>query len=308
MTMKNSALIRIIIWSIVLILLLAVAGLAIFGNFNSGSVFNFGSIIFGNFYRYEDAGSYLVGEFSIEPDSIKKIDLDWVAGNAHISVGDGNEIVVSEDGCEDDDDRLRYRIKNGKIDIKFRKSGIGPINNFKKDIYISLPEGTVLEDLDIQLVSSSLDLEGDLTVNDLSVEGVSGKIEISGVNSNDIDISSVSGNISAQNITTRELSCESTSGDVDFSGTVDEVDFDSVSGALRAEFSVAPKDIDIETVSGGGRITMPKDRGAVVDCDGVSGKVTLWGEKCPKTGEYKVGDGYTKLNVETVSGDVIVEE
>lgn len=138
--MKNSALLRIIIWSIVLVILLAVTGLAIAGFFGFDSIISFDGISIGNSYRYKDADSYLTGEFSIEAPSIKSIDLEWVAGSVDISVGEGDKIVVSESGYNDEDERLRYRIKDGKIDIKFRKSGMRMLSKLSKELHIKLPD------------------------------------------------------------------------------------------------------------------------------------------------------------------------
>lgn len=306
--MKNSALLRIIIWSVVLVILLAVAGLAIGGFFGVDSIIGFGGISVGNTYRYSDPDSYLIGEFSVESASIKEIELDWIAGSVNISVGDGDEIVVSEKGFGNEDERLRYRIKNGKIDIKFRKNGIRLAKGLSKDLNITLPAGTDLDELDIDMVSSSLDIDADLTIDDISIDAVSGRIRIACVKSDEIDIENVSGGISVSDVTTRKLSVDNVSGNIDFRGTAEIVDIGSVSGGFTADFPAAPKEIDIDTVSGGGRITMPKDKGIDVDCDGVSGRVWVWGEKCPKSGGFKIGDSYTKLKVDTVSGDVTVEE
>lgn len=309
--MKNSALLRIIIWAVVLVILLAVTGLAIAGFFGFNSIFNFMSInnfSFGSSYQYKDAGSYLTGDFSTDGSSIKKIDLDWIAGSVDISVGDGDEIVVSESGYGDEDQRLRYRIKDGRIDIKFRKSGINLISTLSKELHIKLPAGTVLEEFDVELVSSDFDFNADIAVDEINIDAVSGDINISEVKSDEIEIENVSGDITAFNITANELSADNVSGDIDIRGSVEKVDFNSVSGRLTAEFSEAPKEIEIETVSGSGKITMPKDKGVDVNCDSVSGRVTAWGEKCPKDGNYKLGGGYTKLKVNTVSGDVVIDE
>ena len=117
--MKNSAIVRIVIWSAVIVFLIAAAVIVMV---NGGWGFSTGAGI-GSVYKYSDSSSYSIGDFSANADEISSIDIEWISGSVNISEYDGDGITVSEDGFDDEDTKLRYRIKNGKLSIRFVKSG-----------------------------------------------------------------------------------------------------------------------------------------------------------------------------------------
>ncbi len=306
--MKNSAIVRIVIWSAVIVLLIVAAVVMVNGGWGSSTGVGIGSV-----YRYSDESSYSVGDFSANADEISSIDIEWISGSVNISEYDGDGITVSEDGFEDEDTQLRYRIKNGKLSIRFVKSGwrngvIFGIGNLslEKDLTILVPKGKQLRELDMELVSSRVEMDS-ISADDVDIDTVSGAVNIEDLTSNDIDIEGVSGAINLKDISGRTVDIDHVSGAIEFSGAVREIDFNTVSGGITAEFSEVPEIVSIDAVSGSTDIRMPKT-GISAEIDSVSGNVWAFGDKLGKSGEFTVGDGYMKLNVDTVSGGVEIKE
>ncbi len=306
--MKNSAIVRIVIWSAVIVLLIVAAVVMV----NGGWGFSTGAGI-GSVYKYSDSSSYSIGDFSANADEISSIDIEWISGSVNISEYDGDDIEVTEDGFEDEDTKLRYRIKNGKLYIRFVKSGwrngiifgVGKLS-LEKDLTILVPKGKQLRELDMELVSSSVEVNG-ISADDVDIDTVSGAVNIENLITNDIDIEGVSGAITLKDITARTVDIDHVSGKIEFSGAVREIDFNTVSGGITAEFSEVPEIVSIDAVSGSTHIRMPKT-GISAEIDSVSGNVYAFGNKFGKSGEFTVGDGYMKLNVDTVSGGVEIKE
>lgn len=303
--MKKSAQIRIILWSVVIVVLLSVLIIGIVLP-EKGWRFNIFELNISG-YGYKNADEYLVGNFSVEADEIKKLDIEWLGGKVNVIVGDGDEIKVSEEAVNDDDDRLRYRIKDGEISIKFRKSGKrGKVPN--KSLTVVIPKDMMLEELDMELISASVKADIPITINEVEIDGVSGSVDVSGLTCSKCNTYLVSGSVTADGIIADEIQLETVSGSIDFTGECRSIEVETVSGSTMIRSAKAPKSIDIETVSGSVRIYMPREKGFELSYSSVSGKVKAYDNTFSKSGNYKDGDLYTEIDVDTVSGNVTISE
>lgn len=305
--MKKSALTRIIIWSIVAVLLLGVFFAVMFGE-DEGFPWRipYLHLSFGKTnYSYSDTGFYS-GDFEVNADKVDSIDIDWVAGSVTVSSYGGNVIKVSESGnINNESDYLRYRITDGKVTVKFRKSGRFKSNNLKKDLIVYLPGDIELKDLNVKLVSSSLDVSG-FTVDNINVETVSGKVGIYGTYAEELKAESVSGKIVLENAA-EIMDIENVSGSVDIDGGFKEADVSNVSGTVRITALKVPKSIDVETVSGGTYIFLPEGTGFTLEAETLSGEISAGGKKLGKSGTNVIGDGSVKIGVESVSGSASIK-
>lgn len=310
--MKNSAIVRIVIWSVVIVFLIAAVAVVIFGeSWGLGDNISFG---IGPGYKYSDASSYSIGDFSANADSVSSLDVEWISGSVSISEHDGDEIKVSEVGSEDEDTVMRYRIKDGKISIRFCKSGwnsavfgIGD-KTLHKDLTILVPKGKQFKDIDMELVSAKLDVDAEgLSAEDLDIETVSGAVNIDNFTAEDINIEAVSGSVTLRNVSCKAVDIETVSGRINYYGAAGEIDFNTVSGSTESELAEAPRRLSIETVSGSSTVKMPKT-GIKASIDRVSGDITAFGEDISKCDDITLGDGYMELDVSTVSGDVDIIE
>lgn len=83
------------------------------------------------------------------------------------------------------------------------------------------------------------------------------------------------------------------------------VDVETVSGTANLTFATQPKKIDAESVSGDVNLNMPKDiTGYSVEKESVSGSLRANGFD----NKSSFGDGYTKINFESVSGNLIINK
>ena len=145
------------------------------------------------------------------------------------------------------------------------------------------PAHDVIAELDIESVSAGIFIPEIAVSDELSLETVSGNIQIAGLTAEKLDISTVSGNAK-------------------FSGAVQEISWESVSGSLTMTDTVYPREIKGESVSGdlylklpNGGFTLKASTGGEVSCD--VGTV--------KNGKSQVyGDGRTQISFDSVSGSL----
>ncbi len=209
---SKTAVIRIVIWSVVLVILCGVFSAAILmstlWNF-MGGFRGFSSVG----YSYRDEASYRIGGGTVE-EPISDIDIDWLSGQIEILPAEegATEITISESvgetEVEQEDDRLRWRVHRGKLQIKFRTSTLW--RNVKqlpdKKLTIRIPQTLMatLDQVNIDSVdtevtftgrAAEMDLDttnGKLTVNgtldELDADGVNIQLEVNGtVNSCNLD-------------------------------------------------------------------------------------------------------------------------
>ena len=146
-----------------------------------------------------------------------------------------------------------------------------------------MPKGKQFRELDMELVSSSVEVNG-ISADDFDIDTVSGAVNIENLTTNDIDIEGVSGAITLKDVSARTADIENVSGAIDFSGTVREIDFNTVLGGITAEFSEVPEIVSIDSVSGSTDIWVRPKTGISAEIDSVSGNVWAFGDKLGKSG------------------------
>lgn len=215
----------------------------------------------GEYYNYDES-RYSIGNAEIDADTVQNMDIEWVAGNIDIKYYDDDKISIGENEQSDENHRLRYKLDNGTLDIKYIKSGAFKHHNgnlnLSKELTIYVPRDKVLNNIDIESVSAGIHSE--ITVSDFDAETVSGNINVQGI-MNSADAESVSGNITLtcpQSF--YELSTDSVSGETqiiipkDISGFY--VTASSVSGRINADdFNINGKALDCTYGTGGPEIS-----------------------------------------------------
>jgi len=286
---KTNAKSRLITHSIVAVVLTVVliSGIVWGPSCNGGiniSPFSCNGISFGG-YTYDDADKYSVGEFTLD-EEITSIDIDWIAGDVNIVATAENKVSASESDVDDDDNKLRYRVVDGKLMIKFKKSERAFDSNLKKELNLYIPAEMAdkLQLVKVQCVSATLDMEN-VTIKNLDIETVSGKME-------------------AKNVVIDTVKLESVSGGVNIAGTVDKLDAELVSGGIKVTSDKQLSSINVETVSGNITVAMPEGDGFTAEMDSVSGDLNVDFETTTRDEKRIFGDGSADYGFETVSGDV----
>lgn len=305
--MKKAAIIKIIAASVLIIILTTILIIVLIGE---DSMFR--NIFNGlSGYSYSDSKDYKPGNAEVSVEGINELNIDWIAGSVKISTHSGEGILVSETSSDslDDDDKLRYLVKDGVLYIKYWTSkgifSFGRMFTPTKNLTVYIPENKadILSTLKIDAVSASTSVDN-ISANNIDLESVSGKIELSMKSiSNSIKAEAVSGEINIKAITSI-ADFESVSGRILFAGEVNEIDCESVSGKVNIKSDICPKKVDVETVSGRTTLSIPENNGFTIKYDKVSGSFNCNFATINSNKKVVYGDGSGIFVFSTVSGSI----
>lgn len=237
--------------------------------------------------NYDETG-FTVGARIIE-EKIEEIEIYWTAGNVTIIAADDNFSVSENEGLSEEQ-KMRVKIENGKLTVRFWKSGHSETFKGKeKNLTLRVPK--TLKNAEAITVSADVSAEA-LRAEEIEISSVSGGISLNAAEGTEINLSSVSGKISVGKVGAKEIFC----------GTV--------SGEIEAGISFA-EEFKAESVSGSVNITLAEigaesAAGATVDFSTTSGKFDTKLLYANKNGKYVFGNGKTEISVNTVSGSLFI--
>jgi len=294
--MKSNAIIRIIIWSIVLILLTGIFA---------------GFIVEERYMRdYTPAETAIPVPLETEvvatpaqilpneetltfpADSIREMEIEWVAGDIIFLVSDADTIRLSESDVADSKYSMIFQTRGEKLEIDFCEESL--ISGFSigsnvpsKDLYVHVPKDWVCDSLEIDAASANLELH-DLTIREMDFDGASGTGDFQNCRITDLDI-------------------DTASGDVYYTGTLDTLDFDAASASFIADFQNTPSRIDMDSMDGKLDIALPEDCGYTLTMDGISSRFRSdFQGTAMKNNSLFGGDGRCRINVDGMSCDVTI--
>lgn len=286
--MKTNAIVRIVLYSIVILLLLSILGgflaydryaFKTHGASWAAPVVTIGS---GEFHQeeHEVAGT--------EP--VTHIEIEWTAGTITIQPGDTDQVTFSERGSIEPDDQMVYSQSGNKLTIRYQKQQvrIGIQNVVSKDLIITVPRDWMGDSIEIDAASARLELR-DITVRELEFDGASGTG-------------------SFENCTIEELDIDTASGDIEYSGTLNTLDFDAMSAKLTARLSNHPRSMELDTMSGDVDLTLPADCGFTVRIETASSDFSTDFETSTQKGKHVHGDGSCRIEISGMSGDVHIRK
>ena len=296
-------------------------------------------------YQYDNAGKYTAGGTSFSK-SVKNLDVDWIDGKVDITYEKGNVVTVSEKTEKklSKDQELRWWLDGETLRIRYAKQGLHLNWNLKKELTITLPEGIILEDVDISATSGTLSIPA-MEAENLSLDVTSGEIYAAanagmvpaGATSGDIELyigkeaqeieaGATSGSILIEAADAGQVKVDTTSGEIRVdAGNVGNFHADSTSGKICAKIGEV-KEADLECTSGGIDVeiaklgslnidstsgdvmaALPEKPGFTARLDVTSGDVRY---DLPLTKEgsvYICGDGSGSVEISTTSGDIRIK-
>lgn len=272
---NKRAVVKIVIWSVVfcllgLLLLVGVAGIStgvtVFGL--PGIHLNLGG------FTYEDAHEYSVGNASVK-GSVTDLEIVWLAGNITVIPSDTDEIKITEDyGGDDDDLRLRWLLKDGKLTVQFRKPVIfGTARTVSKNLTVAIP-AAVLEamgEVEITTVSGDVTFTGN--ADELTLDAVEGDLTIKG-DIGELEVNAVQGKLTfTGGVRSAEMSCVDTTVIMHLDMATD-LSFDQVDGDVELYLSeeITGFTAEVESLGGGIRVEDFTDLTATGD------HFTRWGD------------------------------
>ena len=281
--MKKNAIVRIVIWSIVILVLV---GILIAG------------ISLNLFTIRHTAGTTVVENVVVDgeavsevPVTVRDICIDWAAGSITIAPGDVDTITFSETPVSNIKDKMVWDWTGEKLTIQCSEdtfSGVGiHVGDYKeKDLTIVVP--------------------ADWTGNSLEVNAASAKLEVSNLTFREVEIDTASGECRFDSCTVDDLDIDTASGDIRFSGNLRELDCEAASASFVGVLDTVPSRISMDSMSGNLDLTLPENAGFTIDLDAMSSDFSSDFPTVKKDGCHVSGDGACKISVNAMSGDVIL--
>ena len=271
---NKSAVVKIVIWSVVFCLLSGILLAGIAGGVENLNIFGLPGvhISFGGF-TYEDVDEYSVGDAAVKA-TVTDLEINWVAGSITVIPSDTDEIRVTEAYSGDDNDlRLRWRIKNGKLTVQFRKSTVfGTSNSVSKDLTVAIPAAMLesMGDVEITTVSGGVQFTGN--ADEFTLDAVEGDLTVKG-DIGELEVDAVDGKLTfTGSVRTANVDCV----DTDITMYLDmaaELSFDQVDGDVHLYLSDEIKGFSAELDAISGEISVEG-----FDVSSVSNKSTRWGD------------------------------
>lgn len=184
--MKTNAIIRIIIYSLVIILLV---GLLL-------TCLGVGSFMF----NVQTGGSEVnEGTGSVKAENIDDLQIDWAAGSVTIVTDNNTDaITFTETGDFSEKYAMVYTLKNGTLSLEYAKPSlaIGFISTPTKELVITVPSGWVCNELEIDGAALEVNISG-IHISKLQLDGAAMKLNLEGsVQELDVDGAACKLNIS----------------------------------------------------------------------------------------------------------------
>lgn len=281
--MKTNAIVRIVLYSLAIIvlggILLAGIGLSMY-SFD----FSFGM---GNTGITDGIGGT---QGSVPADEIRNIEIDWVAGTITL-IPDENatEINFYEDGNVATDHQMVWKQSGDTLSIQYEQSKVYvgiQVTEASKNLTITVPAGWICHSLEIDAASAEVQVV-DLTLGEVDFDGASGIC-------------------SFENCIVDELEVDTASGDLFYNGQLETLKVSSMSANCEVVLTNAPKQIDMDSMSGDLFLTLPEDCGFSVDMNAMSSDFSTDFETVTTNGRHVHGDGRCRIDIEAMSGDVCI--
>lgn len=237
-----------------------------------------------------DRGSgavYAAEEHVLSAENVRKISIQWTAGEVLVFCGESGDIIISESAAQplSAEERMSYDLQDGELKVRSQRTGS---YDREKTLMVQLPVGAILEEMEVETVSASVEICGG-AAQELELDSVSGALTVEAVNGG-----------------FPEVSASTVSGFVRLEGDIPEVELESTSGDLSVAGNQVLRSLDAETVSGLVQLSLPMDTAFTLRYETTSGSLNGGPFALYQSSgkDYSVGTGGARLDVESVSGDL----
>lgn len=284
--MKTNAIIRIIIWSLVIVMLVGVLCNGLFG-WNPRTHYQLKRT---EEVRSEDFVSE-VREASVNAAGVTKLAIEWVAGDIDIRVKEGSDQIRFAEDTGSCEYPMVYNQRGEKLTIQFCKESSGiriSGEDIRKDLVIEVPAEWNCRELELDVAAA------DLTVQELTVEAV--------------DFDGASGNCNFLNCVVGSMDMDAASGDITYTGKLQELDLDAASASFTGTFTENPRLLKLDGMSAELDITLPADGGYTARMDGLSGSIASIDHSCKIINDAHIyGDGSCRISLSGLSCDLTIQ-
>ena len=189
----------------------------------------------------------------IEEDDNKKgiiraMDISLFSCDLVVNTGNTDEVLVDAP----DDDNLIIETVGDKLVIKEKNHTNQIFQHQTNDysIHIELPVETILDEVNMSIVSSDLSIDGNMFIYKMYVKSASADISINQVEIDELNIKIASGDISIRDNSVERLVIQSASGDIYLKNVIGaSCAISNVSGDIKTQ-SIDYSNIECKTTSG----------------------------------------------------------
>lgn len=273
--MKTNAIIRIIIFSVIIVMLLSILGVAIAAD---------------RFMIRHDFGTNATtSSGSVDADTIRKLSIDWISGAITIRAADVDQIVFTETEAADADPMV-WLTAGDTLKISYTQEEslfhIGVVPD--KDLLIEVPRNWSCDTLEIDTASADVNLEN-LNIGKVDFDGASGELDF-------------------LDCIVDNLEMDTASGDLRFCGSLNSLDCDGASADCEIILTNCPRRIELDLASGDLDLTLPENCGFTAELESLSGRLNTDFD-VSRTGKGLVsGDGSCRIDMSAMSGDVYIHK
>ncbi len=308
MNRRQSAIVRIVAWSIAAAALIVILLLGLFGKINVIS------IGINNGYYYADSGKYKTGNAKINSDDVKDLEINWLDGRVNVETYDGETVQFYEKASQDlsEKQQLQYYVKNGRLIIQYQKVQkrfFFNTSTLHKELFVKIPEKTAekMGSFSLDTISSDAKISG-ITADQFRLDSTSGDFDLTGCRTSKLSMNSTSGRLTGSSLyVDGKMDTDTTSGDVQVEGSFQSIDSDTVSGLISVKSDICPDKIRTDSVSGSASFTIPENDGFTYKFDTVSGYFNCDFEMSQKEGRGTYKNGGNSFSFESVSGGAEVK-
>lgn len=298
-------------------------------------------------YRYENAGKYTAGGGTVE-GTVRNLDVDWIDGKVTIAYHNDPTVLISETSKKgiSGDMQLRWWLDGETLRVRYAKTGSLRLNwNLDKELTLTLPEGTVMQDValsatsgslnipamkadslkmhvtsgeiraavsaakvDSQMTSGDMDLDISGTVKEITAYATSGNIRIIAEETEKMDAGVTSGLVQVKADRAGDFKASATSGNLDIDITdAGSAVLKGTSAGITVRLGKLDK-LEVGATSGDVKAFLPAEPGFKAHLTTTSGRFD-YGMNLTKQGnDYICGDGSAEVNINVTSGNVRIEE
>lgn len=287
--MKRNAIVRIILFSIAILLLLSMLVAVL--TFRSLSFSPFSLKTFSGSAQMDADGGNLASVGAVSAESVKNIRVEWVSGSITVQPGDVTQITFSETEGVPEEQRMVWKQSGDTLIIQYSKPHVsigffGSQELSGKELVVTVPR--------------------DWQCSSLEIDSVSASIKVSSITAQTMELVNVSGKCSFAACSAASFDAETVSGNVEFEGSVQNMSFSTVSANCTATISGSPREIEMNSVSGDLRLTLPDITGFTASMDSTSGDPDIDFPVTASHNTYTFGDGSCRITADSVSGDLTI--
>ena len=263
---KGVQIVRIILWALLGLVLLAILIGALAGGLSSG------------FFRGGSLENYTpVAQDVFDPSRVKSVQAEWTSGKLDIKKAEDGQIKVVQWGGENFPMEEKYRLQLNDDGVLTVKQGrpkrflfIFSFSLRNDYVQIFLPE-KLYDEIDVKVTSGNVTVE-DIRCNDMEIKLTSGNIYANRLSAEEMDLQLTSGKIEGVSLTASHLQTKLTSGKILTQGQFKNINAQSTSGKFEIKSGIVPDTIDARLTSGNGLVTIPENDGFAVASKVTSGK------------------------------------